>query len=202
MRFFPTLLAPLAFALSGCAATQTTAPTTAAAPAQAAAADEMTVIRPAPDVAARLPEKLRRFLFRERPVEMRPVEPIDFLSPKPRPPVEHIWFKVCDRLPDDHRLHACLLAYMSDFNLLNTATQPHAGKFPVDELTMASIDHAMWFHREVRADEWLLYSIDSPSASGARGFARGSVFDRDGALVASTAQEGLIRVSAPRRKAQ
>ena len=133
---------------------------------------------------------------------MRPVEPIDFLSPKPRPPVEHIWFKVCDRLPDDHRLHACLLAYMSDFNLLNTATQPHAGKFPVDELTMASIDHAMWFHREVRADEWLLYSIDSPSASGARGFARGSVFDRDGALVASTAQEGLIRVSAPRRKAQ
>jgi acyl-CoA thioesterase-2 len=158
--------------------------------------------RPAPDVAARLPEKLRRFLFRERPVEMRPVEPIDFLSPKPRPPVEHIWFKVCDRLPDDHRLHACLLAYMSDFNLLNTATQPHAGKFPVDELTMASIDHAMWFHREVRADEWLLYSIDSPSASGARGFARGSVFDRDGALVASTAQEGLIRVSAPRRKAR
>ena len=157
--------------------------------------------RPAPDVAARLPEKLRRLLFRERPVEMRPVEPIDFLSPQPRPPVEHIWFKVCDRLPDDHRLHTCLLAYMSDFSLLSTATQPHAGQFSVDELTMASIDHAMWFHREVRADEWLLYSIDSPSASGARGFARGSVFNRDGVLVASTAQEGLMRVGAPRRKA-
>jgi acyl-CoA thioesterase-2 len=135
-------------------------------------------------------------------VEMRPVEPIDFLSPRPRPPVEHIWFKVCDRLPDDHRLHACLLAYMSDFSLLSTATQPHAGEFSVDELTMASIDHAMWFHREVRADEWLLYSIDSPSASGSRGFARGSVFSREGVLVASTAQEGLMRVGAPRRKAQ
>jgi acyl-CoA thioesterase-2 len=150
--------------------------------------------RPSPEIAERLPEKLRRFLFRERPIELRPVEPIDFLSPQPGPPLEHVWFRVCDRLPDEPRLHECLLAYMSDFNLLNTATRPHAGAYRIDDMMMASLDHAMWFHRPVRSDEWLLYVMDSPSASGARGFTRGSIFSRDGRLVASTAQEGLLRV--------
>jgi len=150
--------------------------------------------RPTPEVAERLPEKMRRFLVRERPFELRPVEPIDFLDPKPQPPQQHLWLRTAGALPDDRRLHRCLLAYISDFNLLGTATRPHATEFSSDHLTMASIDHAMWFHRDFRADEWLLYSMDSPSASGARGFARGSLYDRSGRLVASTAQEGLMRV--------
>lgn len=156
--------------------------------------------RPTPEVAARLPEKMQRFFRRERPIEIRPVEPIDFLNPKPGAPSLHTWFRVCDRLDSvgeaaaTQRLHRCLLAYMSDLNLLTVSTRPHAGQYASDDLVMASIDHAMWFHRELRADEWLLYSMDSPSASGARGFSRGSIFSRDGRLVASTAQEGLIRV--------
>jgi acyl-CoA thioesterase-2 len=99
------------------------------------------------------------------------------------------------RLPDDEALHRCLLAYVSDFNLLDTATLPHGAMYLTGEVMLASIDHAMWFHRPFRVDEWLLYSVDSPSASGARGFARASVFSRDGRLVASTAQEGLVRTS-------
>ena len=150
--------------------------------------------RPTPEVAERLPEKMRRFLVRERPFELRPVEPIDYLDPKPQPPLQHLWLRTAGALPDDRRLHRCLLAYISDFNLLGTATRPHATEFSSDHLTMASIDHAMWFHRDFRVDEWLLYSMDSPSASGARGFARGSIYDRSGRLVASTAQEGLMRV--------
>ena len=98
-----------------------------------------------------------------------------------------------DALPDDEALHRCLLAYVSDFNLLDTALMPHGVSSMVHSLVMASIDHAMWFHRSVRVDDWLLYSTDSPSASGARGFARGNIFSRDGRLVASTSQEGLLR---------
>ncbi len=150
--------------------------------------------RPSAEVAERLPEKMRRFLVRERPFELRPVEPIDYIDPRPAPPVQHLWLRAGGKLPDDTRLHRCLLAYISDFNLLSTATRPHATDFSNDGLTMASIDHAMWFHRDFRVDEWLLYSMDSPSASGARGFARGSLYDREGRLVASTAQEGLLRV--------
>jgi acyl-CoA thioesterase-2 len=103
-----------------------------------------------------------------------------------------------DVLPDDQTLHRCLLAYVSDFNLLDTATLPHGLSFSSDRVVMASIDHAMWFHRDVRVDDWLLYSTDSPSSSGARGFTRGAIFSRDGRLVASTAQEGLLRpIAAP-----
>ena len=97
-------------------------------------------------------------------------------------------------LPDDEALHRCLLAYVSDFNLLDTALMPHGISLTAANLVIASIDHAMWFHRSVRVDDWLLYAIDSPSASGARGFSRGSVFALDGRLVASTAQEGMLRV--------
>jgi acyl-CoA thioesterase-2 len=100
-----------------------------------------------------------------------------------------------DALADDEALHRCLLAYVSDFHLLDTALKPHGISMISPKLMIASIDHAMWFHRSVRVDDWLLYTIDSPSASGARGFARGSVFARDGRLVASAAQEGLIRVT-------
>ncbi len=147
-----------------------------------------------PELLARLPEKMRRFLELERPFEFRPVEPIDFLQPRRQQPVQHIWLRASAALPDRESLHHCLLAYVSDYNLLNTALLPHATSWVSGRLFMASIDHAMWFHRPFRVDDWLLYSMDSPSASGGRGFVRGSLYARDGRLVASTAQEGLIRV--------
>jgi acyl-CoA thioesterase-2 len=150
--------------------------------------------RPTPEVAAKLPERLRRFLIRERPVEMRPVEPIDFLSRTASPACERVWFRIPEPILGDDRLHRCLLAYLSDFNLLTAATRPHHGKFTIGEMVMARIDHALWFHRPFRADDWLLYDVESPSASGGRGFARGSIYSRDGRLVASVAQEGLMRV--------
>ena len=112
--------------------------------------------------------------------------------------VQHIWIRAVDRLPDDDVLHRCLLAYVSDFYLLGTATLPHAERLASGKRFLASIDHAMWFHWPLRVDEWFLCSYDSPSASGSRGFSRGSIFTRDGRLVASTAQEGLMRVSPAR----
>ena len=154
--------------------------------------------QPAADILAKLPEKIRSFLMRERPFEFRRVEPVDLLHPVASPPLQHVWFRTVDKLPDDDQLHRCLLAYISDYNLLNTATLPHSDSYLTGNLFMASIDHAMWFHRKFRVDEWLLYVMDSPSASGARGLARGMIFTRDGRLVASTIQEGLIRVSTPR----
>ena len=150
--------------------------------------------RPSQEVAAKLPELLRRMLMRERPIELRPVEPINFLNNEPSSPVERVWFRIPEAVGDDDRLHRCLLAYMSDFNLLVAATRPHQGSFSIGELVLASIDHALWFHRPFRADDWLLYDVESTSASGGRGFARGSIYSRDGQLVASAAQEGLIRV--------
>jgi acyl-CoA thioesterase-2 len=105
-----------------------------------------------------------------------------------------MWIRAVDRLPDDDRLHRCLLAYASDFSLLSTASNVHGVNYLSGQLIMASIDHAMWFHRPFRIDEWLLYAMDSPSASGARGFARGGFYRRDGQLVASVAQEGLMRL--------
>ena len=100
--------------------------------------------------------------------------------------------KATGRLPDDPVLHACVLTYASDMTLLDTALLPH-GLGPVDNVFMASLDHAMWFHRPFRADEWLLYAQDTPSASGGRGFARGDVFTADGKLAVTVVQEGLIR---------
>jgi len=141
-----------------------------------------------------LPEKMRLFWARERPFEFRMVEPLERPHPPHEPPTQRIWIRTVDRLPDDEALHRCLLAYVSDFYLLHTATLPHSQLFRSGRLMMASIDHAMWFHWPLRVDEWFLYAIDSPSASGARGFSRGSVFSRDGKLVASTAQEGLMRI--------
>jgi acyl-CoA thioesterase-2 len=155
--------------------------------------------KPTPEQLAQLPEKVRRFLQKDRPFEFRPVQSYDVLAPRAGPPSRQIWFRAVAELPDDENLHRCLLAYVSDYNLLDTATLPHGSSYLRGDLVMASIDHAIWFHRAARVDEWLLYSMDSPSASGARGFARGSVFSRDGRLVASVAQEGLIRAPALRK---
>jgi acyl-CoA thioesterase II len=141
----------------------------------------------------RLPERVRRFFEQPRPFEFRMVQSIDYLHPQPAAPERQIWFRAVDALANDEMLHRRLLAYVSDFFLLDTATLPHGTSFLKPTLVMASIDHALWFHRALRVDDWLLYAMESPSASGARGFARASVFARDGRLVASAAQEGLVR---------
>jgi acyl-CoA thioesterase-2 len=153
--------------------------------------------QPAAAELEKLPEKLRRWLEIKRPFEFRPVQPYNPLTPVACEPVRQIWMRAVDKLPDDPTLHRCLLAYISDYWLLDTATMPHGSSFLRGNLIMASIDHAIWFHRPARVDEWLLYSLDSPSSSGARGFARGSFYTRDGVLAASTAQEGLIRLVQP-----
>ncbi|MFI4914574.1 MAG: acyl-CoA thioesterase [Steroidobacterales bacterium] len=147
-----------------------------------------------PSTLAELPEKMRQFYGRPWPFEFRLVHPVPLPRPPKAPPAQQVWIRIIDRVPDDDILHRCLLAYVSDFHLLTTATLPHALPYMSSNLVLASIDHAMWFHWPLRVDEWFLYAIDSPSASGARGFSRGSIFTRTGRLVASTAQEGLLRV--------
>jgi acyl-CoA thioesterase II len=146
------------------------------------------------DVLEQLPPGMRRVVERKRPFEFRPTQALNVLEPEKMWPSRSVWFRAVAPLPDDEVLHRCLLAYVSDFYLLDTALMPHGLSVSRANLVMASIDHAMWFHRHLRVDEWLLYATDSPSASGARGFARGSVFSRDGRLLASTSQEGLLRV--------
>ncbi len=140
-----------------------------------------------------LPKHLRRFFDVERPLEFRPVEFINPFEAEPMKPVRHVWFRTKGAMPDDSTSHALVLAYASDYNLLTTALQPHGLAANWQQLQLASLDHAMWFHRPFRADDWLLYATDSPSASNARGFSRGMIFDRQGNLVASVAQEGLMR---------
>ncbi|MGH8261603.1 MAG: acyl-CoA thioesterase II, partial [Steroidobacteraceae bacterium] len=147
-----------------------------------------------PELLARLPERVHRLLATPRPFEFRTVQPVDYLQGSKNPPARQIWFRAVSAVPDDETLQRCLLAYVSDFYLLETATLPHGISSLSGQAIVASIDHAMWFHRPLRVDDWLLYAVESPSASGARGFARASVFSRDGRLVASTAQEGLVRV--------
>lgn len=144
-------------------------------------------------IADKIPEKHRRSWMRDRPIEMRPVKPIDFLHPRPRDPIQQFWLRTGHRVPDDPVLHRCLLAYASDFALLGTALLPHAVTHLNRGMQVASLDHAMYFHREFRVDEWLLYSMVSPNASNALGYAIGSVFNQQGVQVASVVQEGLIR---------
>jgi acyl-CoA thioesterase-2 len=151
-----------------------------------------------PAVLEKVPEKMRRFLTHERPFEFRPVEPIHVIAPPRAAPARHIWVKTVDSLPDDADLHRNVLAYVSDYQLVSTATLPHGIHFAEGNVQLASLDHAMWFHRPFRADEWLLYAMESPNASGGRGLALGKFFTPDGALVASTAQEGVVRVWAGR----
>ena len=146
------------------------------------------------DVAANLPVKIQRWLSRQGPFEFRHVYPRDELNPPKRPPFQHVWFRLRERVGDDPELHRSLLAYASDFHLLGTATFPHGISYYQPNVVMASLDHALYFHRPFRVDEWLLYSIDSPTAQHGRGMARGLVYDLQGRLVASSVQEGLIRV--------
>lgn len=144
-------------------------------------------------IESKLPEGLRAMATAERPIEIRPVEPRNPLRPKPAEPRRHLWYKAIDTLPDDPALHRYLLAYASDFSFLGTALDPHGVSWLTPAMQVASLDHAMWFHRPFRFDDWLLYAVDSTSASGARGLVRGRFFDRHGKLVASSMQEGLIR---------
>ena len=141
----------------------------------------------------KVPKPVRAYWERERPIEWRPVNLNRYMSRAPLEPVQHVWFRTSDRLPNDPGLHACALAYASDMTLLDTSLLAHGRTIFDSDLQVASLDHAMWFHRPFRADEWLLYAQDSPNASGARGFNRGMIFDQAGNLVASTTQEGLIR---------
>ena len=143
--------------------------------------------------AALIPEKLRDKFICEKPIEFRHV---DFQHPfktRKAEPVKYVWLKANGQMPEDSRVHQYLLAYASDFNFLPTALLPHNASFVQPNIQIATIDQAMYFHRDFRVDDWLLYAIDSPSASGARGLVRGQFFNRDGVLVASTIQEGLVR---------
>jgi acyl-CoA thioesterase II len=145
-------------------------------------------------IADRIPRRLREIYTQDRPIEMRPVAPVDPFAPERRAPAKHVWLRTVGEMPDDPRLHEGVLAYASDYGLLGAALLPHALTLQQPDLQAATLDHAMWFHRPFRMDDWLLYSMDSPAAANARGFTRGSVFTRDGTLVASVAQEGLIRL--------
>jgi acyl-CoA thioesterase-2 len=145
-------------------------------------------------VEEQIPEDVRPFYTRERPIEFRPVEPVDPFDPATKPPANHVWLRARGTLPDDRLTHQSMLAYASDYGLLSTALRPHGLSFVQPDLQLATLDHALWFHRPVQVDAWLLYATDSPSASGARGFTRGQLFAQDGTLVASVAQEGLMRV--------
>ena len=140
-----------------------------------------------------MPEAVQRYYKSERPIELRPVEYKRYLGQKTENGF-HVWIKATGQLPDDPAIHQCVLAYASDMSLLDTALAPHGRSLFEKEFMGASLDHALWFHRPFRADDWLLYAQETPNMVGSRGFARGLIFRRDGALVASVAQEGLVRI--------
>ena len=146
------------------------------------------------EIQDQVPEKFRRFFLRARPIEIRPVSPRNWFKPEPSEPVQHSWFRVVAPLPDDPALHRAMLAYASDMTLLGTCMLPHGVSW-MGGVQTASLDHALWFHEPFRFDEWLLYTTDSPWAGHTRGFNRGRIYARDGRLVASAAQEGLVRVT-------
>jgi acyl-CoA thioesterase-2 len=145
-------------------------------------------------VEAMIPERMRERATSDKPIEIRPVTRINPFAPEPCEPIKHVWFRAAGELPDEPQLHKLLLAYASDFNLLTTSMQPHGVSVFQKFMQVASLDHSLWFHADLRMDDWLLYSMDSPWAGNARGFSRGSIFNRQGQLVASVAQEGLTRV--------
>jgi acyl-CoA thioesterase-2 len=149
----------------------------------------------------KLPESLRGVLHAETAIEIRPVQPMDPFHPPPAPPRHDAWFRAADRLPDDPLLHQAMLAYSSDFGLLRPALMPHGLSFYKGNVQVVSLDHAMWFHDDFRMDDWLLYATESPWAGGARGFSRGQIYTQDGRLVASVAQEGLMRPTPQARPA-
>jgi acyl-CoA thioesterase-2 len=145
-----------------------------------------------------MPDPVRRYYERDRPIELRPVEYRRYLGEKIDGDQFHVWIRATGRLPDEPAIHQCVLAYASDMTLLDAALVPHGKTVFNEDIMAASLDHALWFHRPFRADEWLLYAQDSPNMVGARGFSRGSIFSRYGTLVASVAQEGLLRQRRPK----
>jgi len=147
----------------------------------------------AQELSEQIPAHLHDKLLSDKPIEMRPVSFINPLQASACEPMRWVWFKANGSMPDDPAIHRYLLAYASDFNFLPTALQPHGVAFFQPGLQVATIDHAMWFHRDFRFDDWLLYAVDSPSASGGRGLVRGEFYSREGQLVASCIQEGVIR---------
>ncbi|MDP7113796.1 MAG: acyl-CoA thioesterase II [Myxococcota bacterium] len=144
-------------------------------------------------VADRIPEPMRTKMICDKPIELRPIDPVDPFAPVAQEPVQHAWLRAVGELPDDPAVHQYLLAYASDFRLVTTSMHPHATTYWDPHMQVASLDHSMWFHRDFRMDEWLLHAMESPAASHARGIARGLIYRADGTLVASVAQEGLIR---------
>jgi len=144
--------------------------------------------------AGEIPEPIRAVLTQDRPIDFRPVVPTEPFDPSVQEPARQYWIRAVGDMPDPAHLHQAVLAYASDYGLLATVLQPHGLSIRAPNLQVATLDHAIWFHRPFRMDEWLLYVMDSPIAAGARGFARGTIFSRDGRLVASIAQEGLTRV--------
>lgn len=167
---------------------QTTMPD---APAPETLAPELDLVR---EMAERIPEQLRSILTQDRPIDFRPVLPQDPFVAERREPHRMVWFRAVAPLPDAVIFHQALLAYASDYGLLPTALYPHGIPYRDRRLLMASLDHSVWMHRPFRADEWLLYVMDSPIAAGARGFTRGAIYSREGKRVASVAQEGLMRI--------
>lgn len=149
--------------------------------------------------ADRIPDGLRAVLTQDRPLDSRPVNPGDPFDPQPSPPVRHTWVRTVGDLDDEPLHHQAVLSYTSDYWLLGAALQPHGRSFREPGIMAASLDHSIWFHRPFRIDDWLLYSVDSPITYGARGFARGQFFTRDGVLVASVAQEGVLRFGEKKR---
>jgi acyl-CoA thioesterase-2 len=145
------------------------------------------------DVMRMMPDPVRRYYERERPIELRPVEFERYLGKKFEDARFNVWIRATGRLPDDDAIHRCVLAYASDMTLLDSALVPHGRSVFEKEIMAASLDHALWIHRPFRADEWLLYAQESPNMHGGRGFSRGLIFTQGGKLVASVAQEGLVR---------
>jgi acyl-CoA thioesterase-2 len=144
------------------------------------------------------PEKAKAWLSRPRPIEMRSADARGFMDPTPKPPENLVWFRSRDPIGDDQHMHQVILAYASDMSLLSTSSRPHGVHWQTPGFQSASLDHAMWFHRPVNFNNWHLYEQDSPSASGGRGFNRGAIYAEDGTLVASVAQEGLMRMRKPK----
>lgn len=166
-------------------------------PAPDAVRPELDVIR---ERAAEIPERLRPILTQDRPLDFRPVDGDDPFSTAPREPRRRFWVRATGDLGDDPMVHRAMLAYASDYGLLVTALRPHGVSFRDPRLMVASLDHSLWFHRPFRLDDWLLYEVEGPTTGGGRGFARGTYFTRDGRLVASVAQEGLVRVRSERNE--
>ena len=147
-----------------------------------------------PEWVEQLPARIKRMLTRRRPFEVRPVEIPQFLTNQTGEPIKHSWIRANGKVPDHEGLHQALLAYVSDYDLLTTAILPHGTNLMQNRFQMASLDHAMWFHKPMMIDQWMLFAYESTRSSGSRGFARAEIFAQDGTLIASTSQEGLMRV--------